>query len=350
MQEEDLKTQVTRKVEVILGRVFRGEKATVRIKHDRLNFACPFCGDSHDPKKKRANIYWDSMRFCCFNSGCSKPRTNLIGFLKHFNERLGNFESMEEVSDRIKTHRRTAPSVVGYSIFTSLIENAVPMETVTKRFGLVNPLKHSRASAYIKARRLHRLIGDTIRYSPAEDALYLLNSVNGGVVGFQVRPIKSIPGEPKYKSFNYEKVVKLVDVEQKLSAEDLERANTLSLFFGLLTADFTKDVTVLEGVIDSLFIGNSIAITGLSKDMSYFSDSQSVRFMLDNDCSGYDVAVELLKQGKSVFMWKKYLNDMGLDKEVKDVNELFIYCDKHGHKIRPLKGYFTTDELDLLYV
>ena len=36
------------------------EKRRYLESRDRLNFACPYCGDSHDnPRKKRGNIYWN---------------------------------------------------------------------------------------------------------------------------------------------------------------------------------------------------------------------------------------------------------------------------------------------------
>ena len=38
---------------------------------DKLNFACPYCGDSNkDSSKKRGNFYLSSNTYKCFNDGC----------------------------------------------------------------------------------------------------------------------------------------------------------------------------------------------------------------------------------------------------------------------------------------
>src|ERR1035437_5681996 len=39
----------------------------------RLNFCCPWCGDSHDnARKKRGNFYTNWLYFKCYNGGCDK--------------------------------------------------------------------------------------------------------------------------------------------------------------------------------------------------------------------------------------------------------------------------------------
>ena len=39
---------------------------------DKLNFACPYCGDSErDPNKKRGNLYLSTQTYKCFNDGCA---------------------------------------------------------------------------------------------------------------------------------------------------------------------------------------------------------------------------------------------------------------------------------------
>ena len=33
---------------------------------NRLNFCCPYCGDSKDSKKKRGNLYTDTLTYKCY--------------------------------------------------------------------------------------------------------------------------------------------------------------------------------------------------------------------------------------------------------------------------------------------
>jgi predicted RNA-binding Zn-ribbon protein involved in translation (DUF1610 family) len=61
----------------------QSQRSKVKVGRDRLNFACPYCGDSHaNDRKKRGNIFLSSLSFHCYN--CGTHRT-LSSFLKDFN-------------------------------------------------------------------------------------------------------------------------------------------------------------------------------------------------------------------------------------------------------------------------
>ena len=60
---------ITSSIQKILKTEFgSGPKTFLKNTHDRLNFACPYCGDSTDVHKKRGNIYWKNLSFHCYNS------------------------------------------------------------------------------------------------------------------------------------------------------------------------------------------------------------------------------------------------------------------------------------------
>src|SRR6056300_889424 len=68
------------------------EKRRILESKERLNFACPYCGDSHDsPRKKRGNLYWNNLQFHCYN--CS-AHESLDTFLKDHNQ---NFEGEDRI-------------------------------------------------------------------------------------------------------------------------------------------------------------------------------------------------------------------------------------------------------------
>ena len=51
---------------------------------DKLNFACPYCGDSaHDSKKKRGNLYPERGFYKCYNDGCG-VKADLPKFISKF--------------------------------------------------------------------------------------------------------------------------------------------------------------------------------------------------------------------------------------------------------------------------
>ncbi len=63
---------------------------------NRLNFSCPYCGDSHDSRKKRGNFYLDTLAYKCYNGGCGVFK-DLISFFKDFGayNRLSNDDKNE---------------------------------------------------------------------------------------------------------------------------------------------------------------------------------------------------------------------------------------------------------------
>ena len=58
---------------------------------DRLNLACPYCGDSSKSVyKKRGNLYFNKLFYICFN--CDK-KTSLDKLARDFNEKFPGFET-----------------------------------------------------------------------------------------------------------------------------------------------------------------------------------------------------------------------------------------------------------------
>ena len=96
--ENTLLDNIEEKLQRILNNKFKKDSFHKRqIDHysDRINFACPFCGDSlKDPRKKRFNIYLNSLSCHCFN--CNH-HSGINSFLKQFDEEL----SME---DKLQVH------------------------------------------------------------------------------------------------------------------------------------------------------------------------------------------------------------------------------------------------------
>ena len=79
------------------------EKRRMLESKGRLNFACPYCGDSHDNvRKKRGNLYWNDLFFHCYN--CS-AHASLDVFLAEHNQ---NFEGDDriDVINYIKENRK----------------------------------------------------------------------------------------------------------------------------------------------------------------------------------------------------------------------------------------------------
>ena len=81
-------------VQKILNKEFANSyKRTIKPYEDRINFACPYCGDSHNNvRSKRGNIWFNKLIYVCFN--CDK-RTSFDRLAKDFNEILDPDKKLE---------------------------------------------------------------------------------------------------------------------------------------------------------------------------------------------------------------------------------------------------------------
>jgi hypothetical protein len=346
---EQKKLQINQKVESIIKSEFTGYKSEVRFFRDRLNFACPYCGDSSNESKKRANIYWKNLMYHCYNDGCKK-HTNLVTFLKDFNSPIKNTDELSFFLDYIRENKVVTVSkdYLELNTFQSLVEFAIPYDVVKSKLRLIHPSEDLTIEKYLKARFMHFRL-DNFLYDPRKNQLYLLNLTpdKRKVLGWQIRNFEE--NRAKYVSFNIEKINYLLlgkGIEKE--EEEIIKINTMSLYFGILSTDFTKKVTIFEGVIDSLLQPNSIAITGADKPTEMFDDIPTIRYLFDNDIAGKRIMESKLKKRKNVFMWNKIVRDFKIREKVKDLNDLFIYCWKTKNEaIKNLDKYFTNDPLDI---
>jgi hypothetical protein len=103
--KESSKNHIVSLLDSILREQFTGEKANAKPYLDRINFACPYCGDSHGGTfKKRGNIYWKNLKFHCYNGGCPKPHTTVVDFLKDHGKSFNQKDELIHVLDFIQAN------------------------------------------------------------------------------------------------------------------------------------------------------------------------------------------------------------------------------------------------------
>jgi hypothetical protein len=343
------KNSLIGKIENVLRTNFQGPKTELRIYRDRINFACPYCGDSHDPYKKRANIYWKNLLYHCYNGGCQK-HTNLVQFLRDFEQSVGTKEDVIQYLNKIKESQtaRAPKEYLQHSVFSNLISYGISIDVIREKLNLKKPFEDRRIDRYLKARFMHQKMNNFL-YDPKEDQLYIFNFAQDQktVIGWQIRNFKK--GREKYISYNIEKINRnILDRKIDLSDDEIMRMNTISLYFGIMLANFERPVTVFEGPIDSMLISNSIAIAGADKPTEMFDEIVTIRYLFDNDVVGRRIMEKKLKRKKSVFMWSKFLKDHKINEKIKDFNELVEYCWKNQNgAIKEINKYFTTNPLDI---
>ena len=350
--KESSKNHITSLIDLILHEQFSGEKSQPKIYRDRINFACPYCGDSHGSHKKRGNIYWKNLKFHCYNGGCPKPHTTVVDFLRDHGKSFNKKDELIYVLDFIQANTIVVPTkdYLQVGIFGELRKGAIPLSEVKTKLNLIDPNKNLRIEAYLKARFMHYKM-EFFAYDPKRGQLYIFNLTpdKQSVLGWQIRNFGKRTDEAKYVSYNMEKMHLLV--REKLlegNGETVMRLNTLSLFFNIMLTDFTQMVTVFEGPMDAFLCKNAIALSGIDKPFDMFNEMPNMRYLFDNDYIGKKKMEDILKKKRSVFMWNKLVRDYKIREKVKDLQDLFAYCWKTKNEaIKHYGEYFTSNPLDI---
>ena len=348
----EMKARITDKVlRVLFSNHTSHEKRKPHETRERLNFACPYCGDSTESdRKKRGNIYWNDLYYHCYNCGAHAP---VNSFLRDFDVELDD-EDRIDVINYIREHRKTFVSTgtLSFHLFDKIEELALDRDTIMNGFNAfpINERTY-RAYPYLKSRLLHQKLRQ-FAYDPRRKQLYIFNLSNSGkVIGLQVRELQEGRG-PKYKTWNLQRIYDRLNLDHGLGEEELDQINKISMLFGILQIDMSRDFTIFEGPIDAMFMRNSVGITGVKKQVVEWDDIPTARYFFDNDRDGKAKMIEKLKKGQRVFMWEKFLSDYNIpSKKVKDLNDLIKYEYMHKkNSLANLDQYFTADSLDIVFL
>ena len=285
----------------------------------KVNVRCFICGDSNkDRTKKRGWIYFnpgEAPTYSCFNEGCSAIGIGLLALMQGIDKK----EAFSQVLHRYRN--RNDDSIITDDDFfldddgfEELLPENIP-ET-PKRTEFIIPSHwvdlDEKCQNIIDSRKIMEA-----PYAPEKWKLYLCTknsrivipwTKDGNIIGYQLRAIYKNQ-EPKYK---FEK-----DQEKPI--------------FGFDNLDYEyNSVYLIEGVFDSIFVKNGLAIGGirLSGNQTEIMNNYlfSHVYMLDNqwlDESAFKETHKLLKEGKTVFIWPR----QGFP--YKDVNEHVVKTGKN---------------------
>jgi len=359
--DKDFREKIKSCVQNILDTSFgSGPKTSIKDMHGRLTFACPYCGDSEkDNKKKRGNLFWNTLMYHCYNYGCNIHRP-LHMLLKEHNAVNINTDERLAIMDYIKTNQVISIKArnIEFELFEKLKELSIPLDVFYRITG-TRPIDEKSQGYKILKERL--LTNKSKEFSWRQGRLFVLNLTPDGksVIGYQVRRI-SKDTSSKYFTFHIERLREqagLTTLDKCENEIEIEKLNKLSTIFGILSVDFTQTVTSFEGPIDSKFMKNSIGQATVNRDMSMFDDIPSVRYFYDNDRSGKDAAGDQLKKGHDVFLWKKFISDYDLmryvtkEDTIKDLNDIIKLCYKNKiDSYKYINKYFSNKIIDLYYI
>jgi hypothetical protein len=343
VSHEELLSKVSLHLQDILNTRFsEWEKKKVLPKIGRLNFACPYCGDSHnDSHKKRGNIYTSSGFFKCYN--CGKKR-NLEGFLRDFHKELDTSELMtaREINENSRPAQRVIDPMMLHD-HDELIKWSIDRSVIEEKFKL-QPLDRSKIFVYLKKRLQPEF--NKFSWNQEREQLYIFHLIPGTtrVLGYQIRNFKSTP---KYMTY---KLSRIYEELNKDYGEEVLALDDISTAFGILEMDITKPVTVFEGPLDSFLYRNSLATCSSNIDAPI--ELSTLRYFYDYDKAGREAALEKLNSGKSVFLWRKFFHDTGIDEPVKkmDLTDLLVLVKRKNLQIPRLSQFFSTSKYDSYWI
>ena len=350
LTEKEFSEENQRLLTNILQHVFKNEPLKQSIKQTPVgyNFACPFCRDSAtNPRKKRGNLIirgqWAGT-YKCFNCGKTLKISN---FFKEFNENI-SLSYINYMSNNIKsTYSDTnyMQSNIISDIFNTeeIMKYAVDREKLKSMFNFMEIEDNVNAYAgynYLIKRcqyNFNNFLYDSHGY------IIILNLIKGKVIGFQTRDITGKrPKEYRYQTFNTKRIYKDIF---KSDIEIPANVNSLSTVFNIFNIDMNMPILVTEGPFDAFLLPNCIATSGATKSLGV---DFPLWYVYDSDKTGEEKAMEKLKEGNNVFMWKKLKEDLNLPYKKKwDINDVIIWCKENKHYERIYwSKYFSNNALD----
>lgn len=365
---------IKNKIQEILNKKFANDsyiKRKIDVYHDRLNFSCVCCGDSlSDVRKKRGNLYLDTLVYHCYNCG---EHMGINTLLHRFGEELSNEDkiAVHEIQQNAKKFEKRVSSTQSSMSMTLLDKLAIPKDILFKQLGIISPYKDVTASNYLKSRMINIKDWKYFAYNPLTKELYILNtSPLDRVIGFQIRQLDPKSHKQRYTSSRLTKIYSDVFnkdingiVERLLLKEPLGQKyieeedgvenivanlDRLSGIFNIMNVNLSQPLTIMEGPIDSLAIANSIALQSAAKHLDgFFDEVENVRYLFDNDKTGKEMSLKKMKNHKKVFLWGQYLDMIKSKNNIKDINDL---QKQNLFNIDIIEKCFSDDEFDAMYI
>lgn len=341
-------------IEISLQKRFSNEnqKQGVVVAHDRLNFACPFCGDSSkNSSKKRANLYYETGSFHCYNCGHHSSQKK---FLK-------NLIEMDWYQERIPENlliNSTYDHLQGSFNPTTISTLSTDLEEIVNKYGISREkfkdifscveIPGTKIEKYLNSRCIFNY--DMFLYNDTTHKLILLNrdANTDKIIAFQVRNFNN----PEYKYLTYKLNTMYKEARMEVPEDDdFQTLDTISKYFNILNINIRMPITYFEGPIDAYFYKNAVSLTSI--ESKAIIETASTQYLFDCDSRGQEESRLFLKQKKKIFLWRKFLKDIGMEYPSSygkvDFNDVIIYCKMN--KIYPdFDKYFSNHPLDVMKI
>ncbi len=339
---EEYKGRLISSLQDILNRTFPENRVKQQIREykDRINFSCPYCGDSvKNHYKKRGNFILIGKYagyFKCHNCGIAK-RIDL--FFNDFKVNL-DLNTINYISSIIKDFD-FKNNTIDMSIFFDIdkIESyAIDRQEFLKYFGL-KEIKGTSIEPWLR----YRLQYDDKKflYNLKENYLVILNlTPSGKILGAQKRLFK---GNSKYKTLKLSYIYTKMKKDEKIIPDEIDR---ISQYFNICLLNYSKPITLFEGPLDAFLFKNAVANAGANKDFPF---DIKYRLFYDYDETGIKRSIDKINQGFEVFLFGKFLKDINAPYRKKwDLNDILIWAKQNNVKLPNFDDYFSNDPLSII--
>tara|TARA_Y100001973_G_scaffold46148_1_gene68840 strand:+ start:31 stop:1125 length:1095 start_codon:yes stop_codon:yes gene_type:complete len=323
------------------------------------NCRCPLCGDSDYSEFKARGYFFvhkNTYIYKCHNCGFVKPLGKFIEIAlpQYYKEyKLDMFK--ESSSMKLPTKESNKPEAVARQSGKSLSDrlsrkseddSKTNNELIIKDNGTYSsilnlPNKHP-AVQYLLSRKIPKSKWDKIYYTDNYRKFIFVTFPD------LKSKYKRLPKDRRIIFFMMSEDGKSINALQGRSIEDNPKIRYLTIkinenatkTFGLDSVDFNKPIFVLEGIIDALFLPNSIALCG--GDVSYSLNSfprSNTYILLDNEKRSQDT----LNRMKKAIDMGFYVTFWTMPQNLKDINKMILngFTVKdilHDVKINSFKG------------
>lgn len=296
--------------------------------YDYYNFRCPICGDSKKSRsKKRGYILKKRKPYMYFCHNCFYKKT-VVQWMKEYYPH--NYK--DYFKELLNKNEKPLPKIKNPKK-----RKRNPEKENTKYFV---PINKGMTPIFAKAIRLciDRKIPEEVwsKWFVATDGMYKNRLIipffdnNNKIYYYQGRALYDYM-EPKY----------------------LSRAGDYISIYNFYNVDRTKPVIILEGPLDSVFVENSVAVTGVKIEDKNLKVFKQKRFLIDLDCETDETkeqTLKLLTKGEYVFCWKWFIKKYNLPKRAKwDINDVLLYLNKERFSYDELEPFFTNSIFDKVF-
>lgn len=306
---------------------------------DKYNFRCPLCGDSKKNKAKRRAYFFphnNDVFFKCHNCGSSMA---LKAFLTTISPdlasqyRLDKFQQKHSKTENVKEDKIE-------KFITNTKERLEKSKTVLSSTQRIFTLDEDHpARVFLDKRMIPKEKQRKLFY--VDNAAAFVNSIENYQNTYTSE--KGAIVIPFYDEVGVLTYCQLRMLEGKFRYLTLELAPGKKIY-GLEDIDWNKNVYVVEGPFDSMFIDNCLAVAGVSilSERKYLQDKckNGYTLIFDRD---YQYNKEVFKQLKEAIDLNEKVVMFDKEFEGKDINETVVmnkwdksevmnYIDKHTKK------------------